>query len=61
MIANGGYKKCGSHYENVCLQIGDYFFKAHMLCIEIMGSNIALGEKWLHKLVPLLWISRKNT
>jgi hypothetical protein len=43
MIANGGSMKCGGHFENVCLQIGDYHLKSHMFAIDMGGCDIVLG------------------
>jgi hypothetical protein len=43
MIANGGSIKCGGRCENVCLQIGDYHLKSHMLAIDMGGCDIVLG------------------
>jgi hypothetical protein len=47
MIANGGTTKCGGRYENVKLQMGKYHLKTHMFSIEMGGSDIVLGSKWL--------------
>ena len=54
MIANGGSMKCGGHYENVCLQIGDYHLKSHMFAIDMGGCEILLGAYWLRTLGPIL-------
>jgi hypothetical protein len=54
MIANGGSIKCGWHYENVCLQIGDYHLKSHMFAIDMRGCDIVLGRDWLRTLGPIL-------
>ena len=43
MIANGGMIKCGGHYENVKLQLGDYNLKIHMLSIDMGGCDTVLG------------------
>jgi hypothetical protein len=45
MIANGGSMKCGGHYENVHLQIGDYHLKSHMFSIDMGGCDIVLGVR----------------
>jgi hypothetical protein len=45
MIANGGSMKCGGHYENVLLQIGDYQLKSHMFSIDMGGCDIVLGAE----------------
>jgi hypothetical protein len=54
MIANGGSMKCGGHYENVCLQIGDYHLKSHMFAIDMGGCDIVLGAVCLRNLGPIL-------
>jgi hypothetical protein len=54
MIANGGSMKCGGRFENVCLQIGDYHLKSHMLSIDVGGCDIVLGADWLRTLGPIL-------
>jgi hypothetical protein len=54
MIANGGSMKCGGHYENVHLQIGDYNLKSHMFSIDMGGCDIVLGVEWLRTLGPIL-------
>jgi hypothetical protein len=54
MIANGGSMKCGRHYENVHLQIGDYHLKSHMFSIDMGSCNIVLGADWLRTLGPIL-------
>jgi hypothetical protein len=37
-IANGGMMKCGGHYENVKLQMGDYHMK-NMLDHVVIDAN----------------------
>jgi hypothetical protein len=54
MIANGGSIKCGGHYENVRLQIGDYHLKSHMFAIDMGGCDSVLGAEWLRTLGPIL-------
>jgi hypothetical protein len=54
MIANGGSMKCGGHFENVRLQIGDYHLKSHMFSIDMGGCDIMLGAYWLRNLGPIL-------
>jgi hypothetical protein len=54
MIANGGSMKCGGHFENMCLQIGDYHLKSHMFSIDMGGCDIVLGFNWLRTLGPIL-------
>jgi hypothetical protein len=54
MIANGWSMKCGGHCENLCLQIGDYHLKYHMLDIDMGGCDIVLGAYWLRTLGPIL-------
>jgi hypothetical protein len=54
LIANGGSMKCGGHYENVHLQIGDYHLKLHMFSIDMGGCDIVLGADWLRTLGPIL-------
>jgi hypothetical protein len=44
MISNGGSMKCGGCCENVCLQIGDYHLKSHMVFIDMGDCDIVLGE-----------------
>jgi hypothetical protein len=61
MIANGGSMKCGGHYENVHLQIGDYHLKAHMFSIDMGGCDIVLGAEWLRTLGPILMDFQKLT
>jgi hypothetical protein len=53
MIANGGSMKCGGHYENVCLQIGDYHLKSHMFAIDMGVCDNVLGAYWLRTLGPI--------
>ena len=43
--------KCGGHYENVKLQMGDYHLKTCMLAIDQGGCDIVLGDEWLCTLV----------
>ena len=43
LIANGGTMKCGGHYENVKLQMGDYHLKTRMFAIDMGGYDIVLG------------------
>jgi hypothetical protein len=43
LISNGGFMKCGCHYQNVKLQMGDYDLKTHMFAIDIGGCDIVLG------------------
>jgi hypothetical protein len=43
LIANGGTMKCGGHYENVKLQLGDYTLKTHMFFISMGGCDIVFG------------------
>jgi hypothetical protein len=45
MIANGDSKKCGGHFENARLQIGDYHLKSHMFSIDMGGCDIVLGAE----------------
>jgi hypothetical protein len=40
MIANGGSMKCGGHFENLFLQIGQYHLKTHMFSIDMGGCDI---------------------
>jgi hypothetical protein len=54
MISNAGSMKCGGHYENVNLQIGDYQLKSHMFVINMGGCDIVLGTDWLRTLGPIL-------
>jgi hypothetical protein len=54
MIANGRSMKCGGHFENVRLQIGDYHLKSHMFSIDMGGCDIVLGSNWLRNLGPIL-------
>jgi hypothetical protein len=54
MIANGGSMKCGGHFENVHLQIGDYHLKSHMFAIDMGVCDIVLGAVWLRTLGPIL-------
>jgi hypothetical protein len=54
MIANGGSMKCGGHYENEHLQIGDYHLKSHMFAIDMGGCDIVLGADCLRTLGPIL-------
>jgi hypothetical protein len=54
MIANGGSMKCGGNCENVCLQIGDYHLKSHILSIDMGSCDIVLGAKWIRNLGPIL-------
>jgi hypothetical protein len=53
-ISNGGSMKCGGHFENVHLQIGQYNLKSHMFTIDMGGCDIVLGVEWLHTLGPIL-------
>jgi hypothetical protein len=53
MIANGGFMKCGGHFENVHLQIGDYHLKSHMFSIDMGNCDIVLGVEWLRTLGPI--------
>lgn len=43
LITNGDLMKCGGHYENVKLQLGDYHLKTHMFVVDIGGFDIVLG------------------
>jgi hypothetical protein len=43
MISNGGSIKFGEHCENVCLQIGQYNLKYHMLAIDMGDCENYLG------------------
>jgi hypothetical protein len=61
MIFNGGSMKCGGHYENVHLQIGDYHLKSHMFAIDMGGCDIVLGEDWLRTLGPILMYFKNLT
>ena len=61
MIANGGSMKCGWHYENMCLEIGDYHLKYHMFSIDMGGCDIVLGVEWLRTLDPILMYFKKLT
>jgi len=54
MIANDSSMKCGGHYENVCLWIGQYHLKCHMFAIDMGYCDIVLNVKWLHTLGPIL-------
>jgi hypothetical protein len=54
MIANGGSMKCGGHWKNVRLQIGDYHLKSHMFVIDMGGCDIVLGAHWLRTLGSIL-------
>jgi hypothetical protein len=45
--------KCAGHYENVPLQIGRYHLKSHIFSIEMDGSDIVLGVKWIRTLGPI--------
>jgi hypothetical protein len=54
MIANGVSMKCGGHCENVCLQIGDYHLKSHIISIDMGGCDIVLGADRLRTLGPIL-------
>jgi hypothetical protein len=54
MIANGKSMKCGGHFENARLQIGDYHLKSHMFSIDMGGCDIVLGADWLRNLDPIL-------
>jgi hypothetical protein len=54
MIANDGSMKCGGRCENMCLQIGDYNLKSHMVAIDTGGCDIVLGADWLRTLGPIL-------
>ena len=42
MIANGGMIKCGGHYENLKIQLGDYHLKTHIFAIVMGGYDIVL-------------------
>ena len=53
LIANEGIIKCGGHYENVKLQMGDYHLKSHMFSIEMGGCDIVLGAEWIRTLGPI--------
>jgi hypothetical protein len=53
MIVNGDSIKCGGRCENVCLQIGHYHLKYHMISVYIGGCNIVVGAEWLHTLAPI--------
>jgi hypothetical protein len=54
MIANGSSMKCGGHYENARLQIGQYLLKSHVFSIDMGGCDIVLGVEWLRTMVPIL-------
>jgi hypothetical protein len=54
LIANGVSMKCGGHFENVHLQIGDYHLKSHMFSIDMGGCDIVLGAYWIRTLGPIL-------
>jgi hypothetical protein len=54
MIMNGGSMKCVEHFENVCLQIGQYHMKSHMFYIDMGGCDIIFGAEWLRTLGPIL-------
>ena len=43
--------KCRGHFENVCLQIGQYHMESH---IDMGGCDIVLGVEWLCTLSPIL-------
>ena len=43
LIANGGLMKCGGHFLNVKLKMGDYHLKIHMFVVDIGGRDIVLG------------------
>jgi hypothetical protein len=47
MIANGDMMKYGRKFENVKLQMEDYFLKSSMFIIEMGYYDIVLTEKWL--------------
>ena len=53
LIANEGTEKCGGHFENVKLQMGDYHLKTCMFVIDMGGCDIVLGAEWLHTLGPI--------
>jgi hypothetical protein len=61
MIANGGSMKCVGHYENVCLQIGDYHLKSHMFSIDMGCCDIVLGADWIRTLGPILMYLKELT
>jgi hypothetical protein len=52
-ISNGGTIKCGSRYENVKLQMGDYHLKTHMFSISMGGCDIFFGVEWIFTLGPI--------
>jgi hypothetical protein len=54
MIVNSGSMKCGGHFENVYLQIGQYHMKYHMFSIDMGGCEIVLDAEWLRNLGPIL-------
>jgi hypothetical protein len=56
MMANGRSMKCAGHCENVCLQIGEYHLKSHMVSINMGSCDIVLGAEWLILWVPFSWI-----
>ena len=58
IIANGGMMKCGGHYENFKLQMGDYHLETHMFPIDIGGCDIVLGKNGYRHWDQLPWILR---
>ena len=42
--------KCGGHYENVKLEMGDYHLKTRMFSIDMGGCDIMLGFEWLRNM-----------
>jgi hypothetical protein len=45
--------KYGGHCENVCLKIGHYHMKYHMLSIDMGCCDIVHGIEWLRTLGPI--------
>ena len=45
MIKNSGMIKCGGHYENVKLQMGDYHLKKHTFTVEMGGCAAVPREE----------------
>ena len=53
LIANGGLIKCGGHFQNVKLQMGDYHLKTRIFTVNIGGCDIMLGAEWLRTFGPV--------
>lgn len=50
MIVDGGIMKCGDHYENVKLQMGNYHLKNDLFMIYMGGCDIVFWVEWLRTL-----------